>query len=73
MTGRGTVLVEFGRRVRELRTERDRDLAEVASAAGVTPAWLEAVERGAVEADIGTVFVLAEVLAVMPGEFFADL
>lgn len=39
-------MTPFGRRVRELREQRDITLAEMAGVLGVTPAYLSALEHG---------------------------
>ncbi|GIK82771.1 MAG: transcriptional regulator [Alphaproteobacteria bacterium] len=39
-------MTPFGRRIRELRTERGVTQRQMAAALGVSPAWLSALEKG---------------------------
>jgi DNA-binding transcriptional MerR regulator/mannose-6-phosphate isomerase-like protein (cupin superfamily) len=60
----------IGPRLRRLRTKRDRSLAEVASAAGISIGFLSALERSQMTASVGTLRRLARYYRTNILDFF---
>jgi transcriptional regulator with XRE-family HTH domain len=65
-------LVQFGRRVRELREARGLTQEALAHRAGLHRAVVGFIERAEREVGVTTVWPLADALEVDPGEFFRD-
>lgn len=63
-------LVEFGRRVRELRVQAGLTQAEVAAASGITRAALSTIEAGKRDLGVSRLAGLAAALGIRPGELF---
>ncbi len=63
-------LVEFGRRVRELREQAGLTQAEVAAASGITRAALSTIEAGKRDLGVSRLAALAAALGIEPGHLF---
>lgn len=63
----------IGTRIREIREVRSRSLAEIAQAAGIKPAFLEAVESGKKDPTMSELAKIAKGLAVPLPQLFSNL
>lgn len=63
----------FGRRVREVRTQRAISQDELAGATDIHPTAIGRIERGAREPRLTTILRLAHGLNVKPGELVDEL
>jgi transcriptional regulator with XRE-family HTH domain len=70
---RSPALDEFGRRVRQRRTELGLTLEQVHDASGVHYVYLSGLERGLRNPSVLTVVKLAGALQVDPGELVSGL
>jgi transcriptional regulator with XRE-family HTH domain len=70
---RSPALDEFGRRVRQRRTELGLTLEQVHDASGVHYVFLSGVERGTRNPSLLTVVKLAGALQIDPGELMTGL
>ena len=68
-----TVLQRLGKRVRELRTERDLTQEQLADRAGITWGYVSAIERATKSATIETLTAIAKGLDVSLSELFLDV
>ena len=64
--------VELGSRIREFRQVRKLSLRDLASRAGISAGFLSQLERGQVNASVGTLRRLAEELGVTLPDLFGD-
>lgn len=64
-------LVEFGRRVRELREQAGLTQAEVAAASGIARAALSTIEAGKRDLGVSRLAGLAAALGVEPRQIFS--
>lgn len=62
----------LGKRVAELRTQRNRRVSEFARQVGVSPSLISQIERGQSRPSVSTLFGMAEALAVPVDAFFRD-
>lgn len=68
MAEHNRVLVALGRAIRKLRTERNISAGELAAAAGLKPARLDAIEAGRFDPPYDVFFALAVELGVKSSE-----
>lgn len=64
------VKAKLGRRIRELRSDRDMSARALADASGVSGGFLSQVENGRVMPSVGTLIRMATALDTQVGEFF---
>lgn len=64
------ISVAFGRSVKLRRTELDISQETLADQAGIARSFLSAIERGASQASIGTVWKLANALQCKPSDLW---
>lgn len=64
------ISVAFGRSVKLRRTELDINQETLADQAGIARSFLSAIERGARQASIGTVWKLANALQCRPSDLW---
>lgn len=67
------LLQRLGRRVRELRDERDLTQEELAEGAGISWHFLSSIERGQKGATVETLAALAKAMDVSLAELFLDV
>ncbi|HTX12209.1 MAG TPA: helix-turn-helix transcriptional regulator [Solirubrobacteraceae bacterium] len=72
MTEHERMLLELGRTVRHLRTERHMSEDELAGAAGLTPGRLDAIEAGRYDPPWDVLFALADALGVKASALVKD-
>jgi transcriptional regulator with XRE-family HTH domain len=65
-----TVEVQIGARIRQLRTERNLTLEQLAAESGLTKGQLSRIENGKVSVPVSTLTRIAAALGVSPGAFF---
>lgn len=70
MNARSDLLVQFGRRLRELRLECGLSQADLAERVDVTPEYVSRIERGLVGPSMDAVSRLALALGVEPKALF---
>lgn len=66
----GKLRIQFGRRVRQLRRQKDMTQEELAEAINVSPEFISNLERGINAPSFDTLERLAEALDVAPVELF---
>jgi transcriptional regulator with XRE-family HTH domain len=63
-------LILLGRAVREVREQHGLSASDLASAAGVAPARVAAIEDGQLDPDLELLVVLAKSMGISPTPFF---
>lgn len=66
----GRLQLQFGKRVRQIRRQRDMTQEQLAEAVGVSAEFISNVERGVNAPSFDTLEKLAEALNVAPVELF---
>ena len=66
------VIQAVGQRVKELRSQRDYTLEEVAERSGCTPGFLSQIERNKAVPSISMLYAIAEALDTEVSDFFPD-
>lgn len=66
----GKLQLQFGKRVRQIRRQRDMTQEQLAEAVGVSAEFISNVERGVNAPSFDTLEKLAEALNVAPVELF---
>lgn len=67
-----TTIDVIGQRIKELRSQGDLTLEEVAKRSGCTPGFLSQVERSKAVPSVTTLYAIAEALDVKVTEFFPE-
>lgn len=70
--GRGLNAAQIGRRLRDLRAERELSLRQLAKLIGASPSLLSQIENGKVTPSVDTLYELARALATPVASFFGD-
>lgn len=65
-----TDLRHLGARIRQIRTDRNLKLADVAARTGISLSMISALERGTTNASIGTLIAVADALGISLVELF---
>ena len=64
--------IEFGKRLKRKRKEREYTQEVLAEKAGLAPNYVGSVERGERNIGLENIIILAKALAVSPKEFMPD-
>jgi transcriptional regulator with XRE-family HTH domain len=60
----------FGKRLRELRVEKNMTQESLAWEAGIEPMHVSKIERGIINTSLSHILALAKALKIKPAEFF---
>jgi transcriptional regulator with XRE-family HTH domain len=69
MDRQGDALHLLGRRIAQLREQRQMTLAALAARTGLEPAELTAIEAGQIDIPITTIFLLAKAFGITADQF----
>jgi transcriptional regulator with XRE-family HTH domain len=73
MDHKGDALRLLGRRITELRQERQMTIETLANRTGLDPTELAAMEAGRIDIPITTIFLLARTFGITPDQFLSFL
>jgi transcriptional regulator with XRE-family HTH domain len=64
------ILIQFGKRLRNLRTERNYTQQQLADELNIEVSQVSRIERGIINTSVTTVYSISKILQINPGELF---